>query len=554
MKILLIIFASVLLSVGPSMGQIPGGPMLTITEMILMRDGLHLATDVYLPKKGQGPWPTLLVRTPYNKNLYNIEYGSLAARSYAVVVQDMRGRFGSEGVDLAFFDCGWGERQDGVDTIRWIVRQKWSNGKVGTLGASAMGITQNMLAGAAPENLVAQYILVAAGSLYHHGAYTDGAVRLEQTMGYLLDNAFDPMNIWLTILHPMYDEHWLRFDAIAEAGKANVPAVHYGGWYDAFLAGTVDTFMARQERGGPGARGRQKLIIGPWCHGGPGTEAKPKRTGELLFPSNSRRLPHGLVGMKWFDHYLQGKANGAEKAPAAMYYTMGAIDEPGAPGNLWRMDDVWPPKADAIKFYLRADGLLSRKRSVKNEASQTFTFNPYNPVPTRGGGNLCIPSGIFDQRVIERRPDVLVFSSESLTKAIEVTGPVTSILFVSSNCPDTDFAVKLCDVYPAGQSMNVCDGLLRVRHRNGVDRLDLLKPGEIVSIRVDLVATSMIFNKGHRIRIHVTSSNYPRFDVNPNTGWPAWSFCPVQIAHNTIHCSASHASFIELPVVYRPSE
>jgi putative CocE/NonD family hydrolase len=190
-----------------------------------MRDGTRLATDVYLPAKGDGPWPTLLVRTPYNKNPYNYEFGSLATQGYAVVVQDMRGRFASEGLGLAFLDCGGGERQDGVDTIRWMVAQKWCDGKVGTLGASAMGITQNMLAGAAPSNLVAQYILVAAGSLYHHAAYTSGALRLALTMGWLLDTGYDPANVWLTALHPMYDEHWRRLDAIADAGKANVPAV-----------------------------------------------------------------------------------------------------------------------------------------------------------------------------------------------------------------------------------------------------------------------------------------------------------------------------------------
>jgi predicted acyl esterase len=519
--------------------------------MIPMRDGTHLATDIYLPKTDLSPWPTLLVRTPYNKNHYNFEYGSLATRGYAVVVQDMRGRFNSEGIDLAFLDCGWGERQDGVDTIRWIAGQEWCGGKVGTLGASAMGITQNMLACATPDNLVAQYILVAAGSLYHHGAYTDGAVRLEQTMGYLLNNMFDPTNIWLTVLHPMYDDHWRRFDAIAEAGRANIPAVHFGGWYDPFLAGTIDTFVARQERGGPGARGRQKLIIGPWCHGGPGSKAKPKRTGELLFPKNSRILPQHLGGMKWFDHYLQGKDNGADKAPAVMYYTMGAIDDPGAPGNVWRMEKVWPPEADTALFYLHAEGALSRKRPTETSWSRTFTFNPYDPVLTRGGGNLCIPAGAFNQQEIEQRQDILVFTSDLLTEAIEVTGPVIATLFVSSDCPDTDFAVKLCDVHPDGRSMNVCDGLIRVRHRNGCDRIDLLKPGEIVPIRVDLVATSIVFNKGHRIRVQVTSSNYPRFDLNPNTGWPAWPFCPVQVAQNTVHCSAKSASFIELPLVCR---
>ncbi|HOA73482.1 MAG TPA: CocE/NonD family hydrolase [Phycisphaerae bacterium] len=531
-------------------------PRPTLTEQVAMTDGTLLATDVYLPDSGDGSWPALLIRTPYNKDRYNNEFDPFARRGYAVVIQDMRGRFGSQGRDLAFMDCGGNENNDGHDTVQWIARQPWCNGRVGTLGASAMGITQNMMARTAPPNLVAQYIMVAAGSLYQHGAYnTGGAMRLEVSLAYTLDNALSPSNMWLNVLHPMYDDHWRRMDATIGIENANVPAVHYGGWYDCFLPGTLTTFTARQERGGHGARGTQKLLIGPWAHGGPGTDARPHSIGEFQFPPNIRKLPVPIGINEWFDHYLQGRNTGADRAPAVVYYTMGAIDEPGAPGNVWHTDHTWPPPHERRRLYLHADGRLTWKPPQHNDdAARTLTSDPLNPVPTRGGANLAIPAGAFDQREIEKRPDVLVFTTEPLTEPVEVTGPVVANLLVTSDCPDTDFAVKLCDVYPDGRSMNICDGLLRLRHRRGADRLDLLEPGEVVSVRVDMDATSIVFNRGHRIRVHVTGSNYPRFDVNPNTGWPAWPFCPVRVAKNTVFCSADRASCVELPVVTREAD
>jgi predicted acyl esterase len=521
------------------------------TYRVAMRDGIRLATDVYLPVLGEGPWPTLLVRTPYNKDLYRNEYGSWASKGYAVVIQDMRGRFASEGTDLAFLDGGWNERQDGVDTLAWIAGQGWCDGKIGTLGASAMGITQNMLAGAAPKELTAQYLLVAAGNLYEHAAYTGGALRLALTATWLMGNRFDPANLWFTVLHPMYDSHWARVDGIAQAEHVNVPGVHFGGWYDCFVQGTIDTFVARQECGAPGARGTQKLIVGPWCHGGPGSVEKPKKAGKFLFPENARSLPQAIGAEEWFDHYLKGEGPDVEAMAPVMYYTMGALDEPGAPGNMWRVERAWPPESESVAMFFQPDGTLAMEPPAERDASMTFTYDPRDPVPSLGGANLCIPCGAFDQRAIEAREDVLVFTSAPLDAPLEVTGRVTAALYVESDCPDTDFTAKLCDVYPDGRSMNICDGLMRMRHRNGFDRIDLLEPGEVVPVDVDLWSTSLVFNQGHRIRVEISSSNYPRFDVNPNTGWPAWPFCPVRVARNTVHCSGTHASFIELPVVRR---
>ncbi|MBI4582068.1 MAG: CocE/NonD family hydrolase [Planctomycetes bacterium] len=554
----------VIVLIGGCARSLAQAPKPALTAMVPMRDGVRLATDVYLPADGKGRWPALLVRTPYNKNGYGPEFGSWAARGYAMIVQDMRGRFASEGVDLAFLDCGDGPRKDGLDTVNWIAAQPWCDGKVGTLGASAMGITQNMLAAveAAPDALVAQYIIVAAGSLYHQAAYWGGASRLEAVMGYVLFNVFHPDNVWLDVLHPMYDRHWQRLDSIAVIDHARVPAVFYGGWYDVFLAGTLETFLARQQRGGPGARGQAHLVIGPWCHGGPGTDAKPKRTGEFLFPANSRKLPCPLSGVEWFDHYLKGQDNGADRAPAVVYYTMGAVDEPGAPGNVWRMEPSWPPTAEMTVWYLHADGTLGPAKPADARAvgggvtaatPRTFIADPHDPVPTHGGANLNLAQGSFDQRDVESRPDVLVFTSAPLDAPTEVTGPITATLHVASDGPDADFAVKLCDLYPDGRSMIVCDGILRARHRKGVDRIDPLTPGEVTTLTVDLTATSLVFNRGHRVRVSVAGSNYPRFDVNPNTGWPAWPFSPQRVAHNTLHCSPAHPSAITLPIRHRPA-
>lgn len=547
-----IVWTSVTLLALAVSGACAQAPKPTLTEMVPMADGTRLATDVYLPGQGTGPWPTVVIRTPYNRSQYNREYGTWAQKGYAIVLQDMRGRFASEGLDLAFFGCGWGEHRDGADTLAWITKQPWSDGRIGTAGASAMGITQNLLAVAAPDGLAAQYILVAAGSLYHHAAYTGGALRLALVSGWLFDNRFDPANVWLTVLHPMYDAHWKRFDAIAQADKTRAPAVHYGGWYDVFLQGTLDAFVARQEHGGPGSRGTQKLIIGPWSHGGPGDPSRPRPVGELTYPDNSRHVPAEVNAQAWFAHYLRGDDNGIDRTPPVHYYTMGAIGEPNAPGNVWRHEDAWPPPSEPTAYFLHVDGTLSRDKSDASNDTRVFVADPRDPVPTRGGCNLCIPPGPFDQREIEQRPDVLVFTSVPLDEPIEVTGRVTARLFVSSDRPDTDVAVKLCDVYPDGRSFNVCDGLLRLRHRNGFDRVDLLEPDEIGGVEVDLWSTSLVFNRGHRIRVEVAGSNYPRFDVNPNTGWPAWPFCPVQTARNTIHCSGPHASQIVLPVVRRP--
>lgn len=541
-------------------------PQASLTVMVPMPDGTRLATDVYLPGVGGPAWPVRLVRTPYGRVRYNREYGSRAQRGYAMVVQDMRGRFDSEGKDLAFIDCGWGDNRDGVETIKWILAQPWCNGRIGTEGASAMGITQCMLGPAEPPGLTAQYIAVAAPSLYHHAAYVSGAFRAALVIGWLTDGGFDPDNIWLYSQHPFYDVHWQRLDSIARASSVNVPAVFFGGWYDVFLQGTIDGFVSRHNDGGQGAKGKHKLIIGPWGHGGPKQDtksAKPKTLpmGELAFPANSLKIPYACGSDEWFDYYLRGIDTGIEEIPAVQYYTMGAVDEEDAPGNTWHTADNWPVPAKPSPLYLREDRTLSAETPRTTDSRMSFDHDPLNPVPTRGGCLLLtwkepgterkVASGTYDQRDIEQRPDVITFTTEPLTDPLEVTGRLTARLFVVSDRIDTDLAVKLTDVYPDGRSMNIADGLARCRYRKGLDRLAPLEPGQPTEIEVDLWSTSMVFNKGHRIRVAVTGSNYPRFDVNPNTGWPAWPMGPAIKARNQVLCSRQYPSHILLPVVKR---
>ena len=509
--------------------------------MVPMRDGVKLATDIHLPD-GDGPWPVLLSRTPYDKN------GSGGAarvrRGYAVVKQDFRGRFASEGeIDLPFFNDGWGELQDGYDTIEWIAKQPWCNGKVGTAGGSALGITQIMTAGARPPSLVCQSIHVACGSLYHHAAWQGGIFRKALVEGGLTGNRFHSDCLDLMIEHPNYDDFWAQVDASTRSEVVNVPGFFHGGWFDVFNQGTIDAFTWRQYNGGEGARGRQKLLMGPWVHG------RNRKPGELQFPANAVRVPKEGSEMRWFDYWLKGERNGIMDEPAVIYYVMGDVDDPRAPGNEWRSSDAWPILCEKRPYYLHFDGSLSPNKPPPDGEPRTYRYDPKKPVPTRGGCNLNLPKGTFDQRKVERRKDVLLYTTPPLREPVEITGRIKAILWAVSSCKDTDFMVKLTDVYPDGRSMLVLDGAIRARHRSSFEKDELLTPGEVYRFEIDLWSTSLIFNRGHRIRVAVSSSNHPRFDPNPNTGDAFRANKRTVVAENTIYHDAGRPSQVLLPVV-----
>ena len=511
------------------------------TYMVEMRDGIHLATDVYLPNKQKSPHGVILIRTPYNKdNLHRI--GMLwAMAGWPTVIQDMRGRFASEGVDCAFRKA----HTDGPDTLAWIASQPWCNGKIATYGGSALGICQFFMAGENPSNLACQYIMVANPNLHHYAIFQGGEFRKGLMEGWLeRQNSTFILPEWLE--HENYTlDYWTNVSLDGKWGNVNVPAIHLGGWYDVFAQGTIDGFIGYQYYGGEGARGKSKLVMGPWTH----ATVNQLKQGQLEYPENSKDNFSLNMFMDMLDEYTMGGPPDFENWPAVIYYVMGDVDDENAPGNQWLVADEWPPLPyNSTPFYLGDDGLLT-DILPSTSASLTYTYNPNRPVPTIGGQNLYLTKGPYDQRITEGRKDVLVFTTPPLEKPVWVTGQIKARLYVSSDCPDTDFTVKLCDVYPDGRSMLITDGILRMRNRNGYDHWEFMEPGKIYEIEVDLWSTSYIWNTGHKIRISISSSNAPRFLANPNTGAPVGDNGSSQIAHNTIYFGSTHPSCILLPVV-----
>jgi predicted acyl esterase len=524
-------------SVGPSCQGQPAAEK----HAVAMQDGVKLATDVYLPQKGTAPYPTILIRTPYNKDGSRNIAANLSRLGYALVVQDMRGRYASEGDDAIIFgnDGLGGVHRDGHETLEWIARQDWSSGKVVTYGASATGIVQNMAAPAAPAALKGQVVSVAFSDYYHQAAYQGGVWRKELLEGWLKQTKMEEVNLPTFLAHSTRDEFWKPLSAEDHADQVDAPGVFLGGWYDIFLQGTINSFLTIQERGGPQARGKCFLVIAPTAHG--------QFSEKIEYPDGGKAPINLAAPMNVIAHWLTGPQPDVEKLKAVHYYVMGDVTDPSAPGNKWRSADSWPPPADVTPFYLHTEGSLSRDKPTA-EGKRTYQYDPADPVPTRGGQNLLIAKGPMDQRPVESRPDVLLFTSPPLDKHLEVTGRITARLFISSDCPDTDFAVKLCDVYPDGRSLLVTDGIRRASLRAGFEKHEPLAPGEVYELEVDLWSTSLVFNQGHRIRVAVSSSNSPRFEPNPNTGDPHPVGGKSRVATNTLHLSSKHPSAILFPL------
>ncbi|MBM3882094.1 MAG: CocE/NonD family hydrolase [Verrucomicrobia bacterium] len=507
-----------------------------------MSDGVRLATDVFLPA-GEGPFPAVIARTPYNKDGLGQLGGDGARRGYAMVFQDTRGRFASEGENLPFEADGWKPHRDGVETIAWLQRQPWCNGRIGTYGGSAVGITQLLLAGAGTDGVAAQHITVGAPSLYHDCVYPGGVFKKAMIEDWLRISRFSTNALLLWTRHPVHDAYWRDRELGDRYCEVNAPAVHIGGWFDIFAQGTLDAFVGYDREGGPRAHGRQKLVMGPWTHG-----VFSEKAGELQFP-NAKKPPTTFHDpWRWFDHHLQGATNGVERDPAVVYYVMGDVEDPAAPGNTWRTADRWPPVVTRpTRWYLQPDRTLSRSAPAQ-PGTLTYSYDPSQPAPTVGGPQLTLPAGPKDQRPLENRPDVLVFSTETLTAPVEVTGRVYVHLEASSDAPDTDFFAKLCDVYPDGRSFNLCEGQLRARFRESFQEEKLLEPGRLERFKLDLGSTSVVFNRGHRIRLLVTSSSVPGYDPNPNTGEPFRASARTRVAQNTLSLGTARTSYLLLPV------
>jgi putative CocE/NonD family hydrolase len=550
-----------------------------------MRDGTVLRADVYLPA-GTGPFPALLERTPYGKdNSPECQVGAppfFASHGYAVVVQDVRGRFASEGRFVPFHDDGWGPNRDGYDTVEWIAAQPWCDGNVGTIGGSYAGATQYRLAPTRPPHLRAMYVRQSSADYWAEWVYRGGAFELgfmlEWTVRWthnnlerlarspeerarrkgVLEKALGELESWhrqlplvpnplVEGLDDWYNEFlaqrddgpfWWRWNIAQRHGEVDTPIVHLGSWYDIFLAGTLKNYVGlRASARSPQARDAQRLVIGPWIHG-PWNMAKSVQGEvdfgpEAVWDYNAKRLP-------WFDHWLRGARNGVPEEPRVQLFVMGE--------NRWRTADDYPwPGARVAPWHLRDGGALTPEPPPGAERADAYRYDPEDPVPTLGGATLNLPGGAYDQRPIEGR--CLTYTSAPLERDLTIIGNVRGVLHVMSTAPDTDFVVRLTDVHPDGTSRLLCDGILRARYRASGSRPVPLTPGQVHELTVDLWATANTFRRGHRIRLAVTSSSFPRFDRNLNTGGPFTGEVRGQAALNTIFHDSARPSRILLPVV-----
>ena len=544
-----------------------------------MRDGVTLRTDIYRPK-AEGKFPVLLVRTPYDKT-GTIGFGlRAAARGYVVIAQDVRGRFTSEGDWYPFKH----ESQDGYDTVEWAAALPYSNGKVGMFGGSYVGATQYLTAIAHPPHLAGICPTVTASN-YHDGwTYQGGAFEQWFNESWSTGLAQDTMRrrvesnsngvAWTKILplraypvleapeteglapyftdwlsHPNYDDYWKQWSIEDHYAQIQVPVYGIGAWYDIFLGGTLRNYMRlKKEAGTEAARRGQRLAITVGGHAGGGRKIGAVDFGEKLPQDDEEAM------LRWYDWLLKGEANGVEKEKPVKIFVMGK--------NEWREEDDWPlTRAKSTRYYLHSAGAangLNGSGSLSTvapseEKPDQYVYDPSDAVPSIGGPLCCgaLPTGIGpeDQRPAEARSDVLVYTTPAFAKDTELTGPVSLDLYASSSAVDTDFTGKLVDVWPNGFAQNLTEGILRLRYRNSQEKPELANPGETYHITVDLWATSNVFLAGHKLRLEVSSSNFPRFDRNLNTGEEQARATRMIKATNVTYHDKAHPSALVLPVV-----
>lgn len=573
---------------------------------IEVRDGTILYADVYRPVD-DARHPVLLQRTPYNKELAvlaSVQTDVLRAvtRGYAVVIEDIRGRYRSEGNFNPFYQ----EIADGYDTVEWCAAQPWSDGNVGMYGTSYVGAVQWLAAIAQPPSLRAIVPTFTASDYYEGWTYQGGAFQWGFMCNWILpyvaaadllrcqeahplpdfetvrDRLIDAIDHndqtvrtlpltdlpvsrewapyffeWLS--HPSRGPFWQAVSIQDRYDKIRVPAFNVGGWYDIFLDGTLRNFTGVREKGATSeARTGARLLLGPWTH----TTPPLAPSGDIDFGVRAGQgaspLSLDIDGeyLRFFDRWLRGIDNGIDRAPPVRLFIMGE--------SVWRDEHEWPlARTRYTDFYLRSggdansiqgDGVLSQEEPG-GERPDVYLYDPFHPVPTVGGQLCCYPSqlapGAFDQRAVEQRMDVLVFKTAPLEQDVEVTGPVKLTLWAATSAPDTDFTAKLVDIYPDGYARNLTDGIIRARYRQGTDRPRPITPGEVCEYRIDLWSTSNLFRRGHRIALEVTSSNFPRFDRNPNTGHPLGADAELRPALQTIYHDRARPSRLSLPIVPR---
>jgi uncharacterized protein len=553
------------------------------------RDGVRLFADVYHPKSDE-KFPVILMRTPYDKSVgWTVSAAfKIVPRGYVVVIQDVRGRYTSEGEWYPFRH----EQNDGYDAVEWAAALPYSNGKVGMMGASYVGATQVLAAIAAPPHLSAIAPNETASN-YHDGwTYQSGAFEqwfdqnwttqlAQNTLQHVItDNSnalvgsnklplteFPVFNFgqlpadaqltakiapyyldWLT--HPDYDSYWKQWSIEEHYSSVAVPMLSVGGWYDIFNAGTLRNYMGAKAHGSTeAARTQQHLLIEIGGHSGFG-----RKIGDVEFGPHATENVYDDVIVDWYDFILKGIKNEFATDKPVKLFLMGV--------NEYRQEDDWPPpQAKYTKYFLhssgkanslRGDGSLSTT-APKSESPDTYVYQPMNPTPTVGGPLCCdakhMEPGPRDQRSVENRDDVLVYSIGPLTQNLEVTGPVTATLFVRSSAVDTDFTGKLVDVRPDGFAQDLTEGIFRMRYKESPEHQMLINPGQIYEISLDLWATANVFQKGHILRLEISSSNFPRFDRNLNTGEQIASGKNSVSATNVILHDSEHPSALILPVI-----
>jgi putative CocE/NonD family hydrolase len=535
--------------------------------MIPMRDGIQLATDIAIPDS-PGKYPVILVRTPYGKSSDEDDAGSYwAEKGFAFVIQDCRATGNSQGKWYPAVH----EKDDGIDTRNWILGQSWCNGKIGTTGGSYLGYTQFASYLESNQSLKVMFAMVPAMEWYKT-SYISGTLSIGTAVGWALEMAhpsqgegalfdIESRNIdevyrtlpltefdrhvdttltWLRdiISNPTDNKYWSDYSGASAEKSKGIPLFTVSGWFDIFVDQALEYHgdMIRLNKK------NQHLIVGPWAHG-------PNEVpGDRKLKAN-QEIDFGDIEEKWFDYWLKG-ANEKPELPPFKIYVMGK--------NIWRDENEWPLKRTQYqKYFLHSSGdahLFDGSGQLSpikpgQEKPDSYVYDPEYPVPTHGGALLFDEPGMFDQREIEMREDVLIYSSELLEKEIEVTGPVKVILYASSDARDTDWTAKLVDVYPDGRAFNLCDGIVRARYHQDPLISTLINPGQVYKYEIDLWATSNVFLPGHRIRVEISSSNFPRCDRNPNTGNAFGLDANISQANQTVYHNAENPSHIILPVI-----
>ena len=553
------------------------------------RDGLTLHADIYRPTAA-GKFPVLLQRTPYDRRNGVAFALRAAAHGYVVVIQDVRGRYASDGEWYPFKH----ESDDGYDAVEWAAALPYSNGKVGMWGGSYVGATQMLAAIAHPPHLAGICPEVTASNYHENWTYQGGAFeqwfneswtsglsqdalnqRVQEntnaTKGdevlpladYPLFNFSYPLNRqdlmtalapyfldWLS--HPRYDDYWKRWSIEEHFADIQVPVLTLAAWYDIFQAGSLRNYIGIKAHGGSeAARKGQHLVVAIGGHAGSG-----RKIGDVDFGEAAAEYKEDVVTLAWYDYLFKGVQNDFAKKPVRIF-VMGA--------NRWRDEDDWPlARAHSTKYFLHSQGAANSLRgngtlSTSAPAGEPFdhyVYDPANPVPTIGGPLCCdphhLPAGPLDQRPAESRDDVLVYSTPAMMSDVEVTGPISLELYATSSAVDTDFTAKLVDVAPDGLAQNLTEGILRARYRNSTENAEMLNPGQVYKLNLDLWSTSNLFRKGHILRLEVSSSNFPRFDRNLNTGEDPEAGQRFVSATNTVLHDSAHPSALILPVVPGP--